>query len=365
MPEGVYPPEGSRIAVAMSGGVDSSVAALLLAEAGYLVTGVTLKLFCLDENPELDSDRSCCSLESIEDAAAAAARIGIDHHVWDFTDPFRESVIDPFRRGYAAGLTPNPCVDCNRRVRFETLLDKVRRSGFPFFATGHYVRLVEEEGGGRSMLRGVDHAKDQSYMLWGIRSASLPHLVFPLGGLDKGQVRKEAERGRLAVAEKRESQDICFLPDGDLGRFLGAAEEGVIVDGAGNRLGKHEGAARFTIGQRRGLGVAAGEPLYVTGVDTERNEVRLGPEEDLYASVLTAAEENLHVPEEELTGRPVEAKIRYHHTPTRATVSRNPAGLIQVRFAEPQRAITPGQSVVFYRGDLLLGGAVIRAVHSS
>ncbi len=341
--ENLSPPKGARIAVAMSGGVDSAAAALLLKEAGYDVAGVTLKLFCLGDDPGLESDRSCCSAEAIEDAASTAARLGIPHHVWDFSEPFRERVIDPFREEYFRGRTPNPCVSCNRNVRFRLFLDKVRRSGYPYLATGHYVRLAEIDGA-RAILRGRDRGKDQSYVLWGIRGEDLPGLVFPVGDLQKDEVRALLSRAGHAVAEKRESQDICFLPDRDLRGFLGMSEEGEIVDGEGNVIGRHDGAARYTIGQRRGLGVAAGEALYVTGVDIAKNRVRLGPESDLYGIGLVAEDANFLVPLEFLGAGPVEAKIRYRHEPAPASIAPMDGDRWEIRFQTPPESRSPPDS---------------------
>jgi len=364
MPEAKGKEAPRRVAVAMSGGVDSSVAALLLAEAGHSVTGVTLKLFCAGEKEGRENETSCCSAGAIDDAARVASRIGIAHHVWDFTEPFRREVIEPFRRAYRSGRTPNPCVECNRKVRFRLLLDKVRAAGCDALATGHYARLFSRRGEVR-LARGCDRAKDQSYVLWGIAAADLPLLLFPLGDLEKVEVRRIAARARLSVADRKESQDICFLPGRGLASFLGRGEEGPIVSAEGREIGRHRGVARFTIGQRKGLGVAAAEPLYVTGIDPARNIVRLGREEELYARTLVAAEMNLLASREELFALPVEAQIRYRHRAAPARVRDAACGTVRVDFDEPQRAITPGQSIVFYRADRVLGGAVITSTGPS
>ena len=360
--ENRLPGKEARIAVAMSGGVDSSVAALVLHREGYSLAGVTLKLFCTEEHPELESDRSCCSMEAIEDAAAVAARIGIPHHVWDFSAVFHEQVIAPFRDEYLRGRTPNPCVDCNRRVRFCVLLEKVRRAGFTHLATGHHARIV---GGGEApaaaIARGADTEKDQAYVLWGIDRSDIPSLVFPIGSLRKEEVRALAAEAGLLTAEKPESQDICFLSAGDLERFLGPMEPGPVVDGEGRRLGSHKGAARYTVGQRRGLGVAGGERLYVTSVDPAENTVTVGGKKDLLASGAALEDPNFHLPEEAVLGGPVEAKIRYRHPAAPARLLRGEQGGLELRFDEPQRAVTPGQSAAFYREGILLGGGIIRS----
>lgn len=358
--ENWMPPAGAKVAVALSGGVDSAVAAALLVDAGCRVTAVTLKLWCNDDFPDLETEKSCCSKESIDDAASVASRLGIAHHVWDFSEEFREAVIDPFRREYRRGRTPNPCVDCNRSVRFRTLHDKLKRGGFDTVATGHYARIVEEPGGRRRLLRGRDAAKDQSYVLWGIGAEALRGTAFPLGDRTKGEVRRLAAERSLPVADKEESQDICFVPDHDVGAFLGVDEAGDIVDGDGVKVGEHGGAARYTVGQRRGLGVSADEPLYVTGVDTASNVVRVGRHDELFAGGAVAGQVSLLVDVAELEGaRNLTVRIRYRHGGAPAEVALGGDGRLRIRFREPQRAVTPGQSAVIYRGDELLGGGVI------
>jgi tRNA-specific 2-thiouridylase len=323
---------------------------------------VTLKLFCTDEHPELESGRSCCSFEAIEDAAGVAARIGIPHHVWDFTSLFHDEVIRPFRDEYLRGRTPNPCVACNARVRFRALLEKTRRAGFTHLATGHHARIVMREEGANeapTIARGADREKDQAYVLWGIAREDLSSLLFPIGALRKEEVRRLAAEAGLPTAEKPESQDICFLPKGDLPHFLGPMEEGPVLDVSGRRLGAHRGAARYTVGQRRGIGVASSERLYVTAVDPAANTVTVGREEDLLADGALVEEENFHLPEEDLLGAPIEAKIRYRHRAAPARLAREEGGALVLRFDEPQRAVTPGQSAAFYRGEILLGGGII------
>ena len=352
------PPEGARVAVAMSGGVDSAVAALLLVEAGCAVTGVTLKLWCSEDFPERETEKSCCSREALGDAAATAARLGIPHHVWDYSEEFRRAVIDPFREEYFRGRTPNPCVECNRKVRFRLLHERLRRAGFDRLATGHYARIDSGPAGPR-LMRAADRAKDQSYVLWGIGREALAHTSFPLGELTKKEVRAIAADRGLPVAEREESQDICFIPDGDLASFLSDRREGDIVDGSGEKVGTHSGAARYTVGQRRGLGIAAPEPLYVTGVDVGGNVVRVGRGDELLARGADLGETELLVPAEELAAGKVRVRIRYRHEPAAARVELREGGRARVLFDEPQRAVTPGQSAVFYRGEVVLGGGVI------
>jgi len=364
-------PSGARVLVAMSGGVDSSVAAAILVERDLDVIGVTMKNFCYSEVPEEHAVAACCSLEAIEDARQVARRLGIVHHVLDFEGPFREAVMDPFVAEYAAGRTPNPCVRCNRFVRFPQLWRKARLLGAEGVATGHYARAVIVEGNGVELRRPVDHAKDQTFYLWGLSRALVERALFPLGELTKDEVRARAAELGLATAGKPESQDICFIPDGDLMGFLareaaarpalaaaGRFAPGPIRDREGRDLGTHPGSAYFTIGQRRGLGVPAGEPLYVTGI-VEDNELIVGTKDDLLAVGLEA--EDVNWLEERIDGFRATVQIRHRGEAARAWIRPRPRRRALVRFDDPQRAVAPGQSAVFYDGERVLGGGTIRA----
>lgn len=346
-----------RVLVAMSGGVDSSVAAALMIEAGHEVVGVTLKQW-IGPDGRLPT-AGCCTVADAADAASVAARLGIRHYVLDRVEEFREAVVAPFVAGYAAGRTPNPCVECNRRVRFGVLLDQVEALGCEALATGHYARIEEREGRLR-LLAARDRSKDQSYVLHMLAGADLARLRFPLGGMTKGDVRALASRLGLRTAAKPDSQDLCFVA-GDHRAFLrtqGVADRpGPVVDRDGRVVGAHDGVSGFTVGQRRGLGVAVGEARYVVAVDAATAVVQIGRRQDLGTASLFAAPVRFvgAAPEE---GGAVTVKVRYRARPVPATLHREGEGW-RVRFAVPEEAVAPGQSAVFYRGDEVLGGGII------
>ncbi len=334
----------------MSGGVDSAAAALLLQRAGYAVTGVTLLLHSCG-NGEQDA----------RDARAVADALGIEHMTLDLSAEFKREVMCRFVDEYRAGRTPNPCIDCNREIKFGAMLDYALEQGFDYIATGHYARVAFEDGEYR-LLRGKDRGKDQSYVLYQLTQRELSHLLLPLGGYDKDSVRAIAAEAGLVSAQRRDSQDICFIPDGDYVRFLCeeggmALEGGDFVDKTGRVLGRHRGLAAYTTGQRKGLGVSADRPLYVLSKNAENNTVLLGDDRELFSDALTASRASWvgQAPSAPLR---VTAKTRYSQKEAAATVTSDGERL-RVIFDEPQRAITAGQAVVFYDGEYVLGGATI------
>ena len=355
-----------RIVVGMSGGVDSSVAAALLVEQGLDVVGVTMRVWPwrTSEDP-VQRFGSCCGAEAADDARAVARRLGIPYYLLDMEEEFDRAVITPFADDYRRGLTPVPCLSCNTDLKFGSLLARARAWEAAAVATGHYVRVSHDPGTGRYQLRRArDLRKDQSDFLWPLTQAQLAAARFPVGELTKDEVRARARSLGLVTADKPESQDICFVPDDDYRGFLRRRDPqmfrpGPVVDREGRVLGGHAGIASFTIGQRRGLGVVARRPLYVIGLDAEANRVTVGEAEDLERDRLIATAVNFvagTTPPEPLR---VEARIRHNHTPAPATVRVTGDRTAEVVFDRPQRAITPGQSVVWYRGDEVVGGGII------
>ncbi len=349
-----------KIAVAMSGGVDSSVAAALMVEkyGAEAVFGVTMKLFCYGDAG--GSDKSCCSLDAIADAAAVCKQLGIRHYVINLEKEFQAEVIDDFVASYAAGLTPNPCVRCNQTIKYEHLLRKAQELGAEKLVTGHYARIVHDELGFH-LLRGLDEKKDQSYFLYNITKQQLAHLEFPIGELTKPETRELARKYKLRTAEKTESQDICFVTTDVNGFLHGKIEDspGDIVDSAGKVWGRHNGLHHYTIGQRKGLGGGFPSIMYVVGLDTVNNQVIIGSEQELFGSTLVVAEPHWISAEPEL---PYEctAKIRYASEDVACVISRiEKNSNIIVTFKQPQKAITPGQSAVLYDKEVVLGGGVI------
>ena len=350
--------------IAMSGGVDSSVAAYLTQQAGYLCTGATMRLV---DNALLgrEQESSCCSLDDAEDARSVAYRLGMRFHVLNAADQFRQQVVDRFVQSYEHGLTPNPCIECNRHLKFEHLLEKALLLGNDYIVTGHYAQIRQDERSGRYLLcKAVDTAKDQTYFLACLTQEQLAHTLFPLGALTKEQVRQIAQEQGFLNARKRDSQDICFVPDGDYVAFLERYTKkhypaGNFLDMKGNVVGQHNGAVGYTLGQRKGLGLAMGAPVYVCGKDMAANTVTVGPEEVLFTNTLLAKDWNWF-PFPTLTEpMRVTAKARSRHTEQPATVYPEADGYARVVFDQPQRAITPGQAIVLYDGDMVIGGGTI------
>ncbi len=353
------------VVVGMSGGVDSSVAAWLLLQQGYDVVGVTMRIW-QDEDSDVQAENGgCCGLSAVEDARQVAWKLGIPYYVMNFKDEFQKKVIDYFIREYVRGRTPNPCIACNRFVKWESLLRRSMEIGADYIATGHYARVERLEGGRFAVRSSVTAEKDQTYALYSLTQEQLAHTLMPVGQYRKEEIRAIAEQLKLPIAHKPDSQEICFVPDGDYAGFINRSvkespPEGNFVDREGRVLGRHRGIIHYTVGQRKGLGLAMGHPVFVTEIRPETNEVVIGEAEEVFSRELICshlswmAVDGLHG-----SRRRASAKIRYGHRGAACELEEMGPDRVRVRFDEPQRAVTPGQAAVFYDGEYVLGGGVI------
>lgn len=349
--------------IAMSGGVDSSVAAYLCKKQGYDCIGATMRLFT-NEEIGLKNEKSCCSADDVEDAKSVARRLGMPHYVFNFTADFEEKVIEKFVREYETGATPNPCIDCNRYLKFDKLLQRMKELDFDYIVTGHYARITEENG--RFLLKKAkDIGKDQSYVLYQMTQEQLSHTLFPLGELTKTETREIAEQNGFVNAKKHDSQDICFVPDGDYAAFISnyrnrEYKSGNFVDKNGKILGTHKGIIRYTIGQRKGLGLSLPAPMYVLKKDIEKNEVVLCDNSELFSKSLDVSDVNWIAFDTPPESFPALVRIRYNQKEQSATVTVTGKSTVHIEFDAPQRAIAKGQAAVFYDGDTVLGGGTIQ-----
>lgn len=349
--------------IAMSGGVDSSLAAKLMKDKGFDCIGCTMKLYH-NEDAGIESSRTCCSLDDVEDARSVAYKLGMPFYVFNFTDAFRDTVIRKFIESYENGITPNPCIDCNRYMKFDKLYERAKTLGCDYIVTGHYAR-IEEQAGKFVLKKALDETKDQSYVLYFMTQDQLVHTMFPIGSMQKTEVRAIAEESGFVNADKPDSQDICFVPNGDYASVIELqtgkeSAEGNFVDKQGNNLGRHKGVIHYTIGQRKGLGVSSTEPLYVCNICPKDGNVVLGSNDDLFSREADVSDFNWisgEVPGSEFRCK---AKIRYRQPEQWVTVIPTGADTVHIVFDEPQRAITPGQAAVFYDGDTVLGGGTIK-----
>lgn len=355
---------GKRVVIGMSGGVDSSVAAWLLKEQGYDVIGVTMQIWQDEAEEVLEENGGCCGLSAVEDARRVARQLEIPHYVMNFREDFRKAVIDYFTAEYLAGRTPNPCIACNRYVKWEALLKRSLEIGADYIATGHYARIEQLANGRFAVRHSVTAAKDQTYALYNLTQEQLSRTLMPVGAYTKEKIREFAGRLGLSVADKPDSQEICFVPDQDYAGFIERttgkpSEEGNFVTKDGEILGRHKGIIHYTIGQRRGLGLPMGRRVVVTEIRPDTNEVVIGEQEDVFTRTLYADRINCMAEPTIPTGRKIRAKIRYNHQGSDCTVYPEGTDRIRVEFEEPVRAVTPGQAVVFYDGDYVLGGGTI------
>lgn len=350
-----------RALIAMSGGVDSSVAALLTRDMGYECVGCTMRLY-ENETAGVESG-TCCSLNDVEDARSVAYALGMPHYVFNFSEDFGEKVIDKFVAAYFSGATPNPCIDCNRYMKFDKLYERAKLLKCDYIVTGHYAR-IEEENGRMVLKKALDASKDQSYVLYSLTKEQLGRTLFPLGSLTKAEARTVAEQNGFVNSHKPDSQDICFAPDGDYAAVIERrsgrkSPPGDFIDEHGNVLGRHKGVIHYTIGQRKGLGIASSAPLFVTKIDPENNTVTLTHGEGLFTDTLIVRDINLSAVDDIYEPIRAEVKIRYRHPAQPATVTQTGEDEIRIRFDTPQRAVTKGQAAVIYLGDTVLGGGTI------
>lgn len=353
-----------KVVVGMSGGVDSSVAAALLKEDGYDVIGVTMQIWQEEETAIQEENGGCCGLSAVEDARRVADQLEIPYYVMNFKKEFKENVMDYFLREYLEGRTPNPCIACNRYVKWESLLRRSLEIGADYIATGHYARVVQLENGRYTLMQSATAAKDQTYALYNLTQEQLSHTLMPVGAYTKEEIRLMADKMRLGVAHKPDSQEICFIPDNNYGRFIeenteSRIEPGNFVNTKGEIIGKHRGIPYYTIGQRKGLNLAMGHPVFVKEIRPDKNEVVIAENEDIFTTKVKADHLNF-MSIEDLEGEmQVWAKIRYSHKGAAAVIRRTGRDMLECIFEEPQRAVTPGQALVFYEKNYVVGGGTI------
>lgn len=353
-----------KVVVGMSGGVDSSVAAYLLKKAGYDVIGVTMQIWQDEETAAQEENGGCCGLSAVDDARRVANSLDIPYYVMNFKNEFKDAVIDYFAKEYLLGKTPNPCIACNRYVKWESLLKRSLEIGADYIATGHYARVVKLPNGRYTLMKSATSAKDQTYALYNLTQYQLAHTLMPVGEYTKDEIREIAQNINLRVANKPDSQEICFIPDNDYAKFITEytnrePKAGNFVSLDGRVLGKHKGIIHYTVGQRKGLNLSMGHPVFVQEIRPETNEVVIGNSEDVFSNQLYANNINF-MSIEDLDGEmTVDAKIRYSHKGAKCKIRKMDSDIIECTFEEPQRAITPGQAVVFYDGELVVGGGTI------